>query len=111
MAEELGAYYYETSVARPYGIDDVFTNVMRASLVYKRDRNFWNILGNLKRIRRPICQQPLLPPAPISPIIAVPPPHLSNDLGRLLENQAFCDVIFVVQVSRLLLVCVLTQIL
>lgn len=95
VAKEIDAAYYETSVLEQYGIDDVFTNVIRVALINKREKHFWNILGNLKRISRPLCQEPFLPPKPKPPSLKVPEPDLENDLDSLLQNQAFCDVIFV----------------
>ncbi len=57
MANEVGAVaYYESSVLDDYGINQVFINVTRAALVSRREKHFWNMLGNLKRISRPICQ-------------------------------------------------------
>ena len=57
MAKEVGAAaYYETSVLDNFGINQVFINVTRAALVSRREKHFWNMLGNLKRISRPICQ-------------------------------------------------------
>ena len=97
VANEIGASYYETSVLVSYGIDDLFTNVLRSSLTSKRDRHFWNMLGNLKRINKPVCQAPLLPPRPSPPHVQVPPVDEDHNLETLLNNQAFCDVIFVAQ--------------
>ena len=57
MAKEVGAVaYYETSVLEYYGINQVFINVTRAALVNRREKHFWNLLGNLKHISRPLCQ-------------------------------------------------------
>ena len=57
MAKEVGAAaYYETSVLDNFGINQVFINVTRAALVSRREKHFWNMLGNLKRISKPICQ-------------------------------------------------------
>lgn len=97
VAKEIGALYYETSVLIPFGVDDVFTNVTRAALTGKRDRNFWNILGNLKRISRPMCQAPLEPPKATMPKVVVPPSKSKEDMDALLHNQTFCDVTFIAQ--------------
>ena len=57
MAKEVGAAaYYETSVLDNFGINHVFINVTRAALVSRREKHFWNMLGNLKRISKPTCQ-------------------------------------------------------
>ncbi len=57
IAKEVGAAaYYETSVLDNYGIGQVFVNVTRAALINRREKHFWNMLGNLKRISRPLCQ-------------------------------------------------------
>ena len=93
----MDAYYYESSVLVPHGIDTVFTNVIRAALINKREKHFWNMLGGLKRITRPICQKPHLPPKPAAPVPKLPVSHHQEDLGSLLQNQAYCDVIFVAQ--------------
>ncbi len=57
MADEVGAVaYYEASVLEHYGINQVFINVTRAALVNRREKHFWNMLGYLKRVSKPICQ-------------------------------------------------------
>ena len=74
----------------------VFENVIRAALVYKRHKHFWNLLGNLKRIQHPLAQAPLLPSKPALPRMDAPPDTLNSDLRRLLEEQQCCDVTFLV---------------
>lgn len=97
VAQEINAHYYESSVLLDYGINDVFVNVIRAALIQKRDKHFWNQLGGLKRITRPLCQAPFQPPQPLCPKILIPPPSLDHDLLNLLDSQSYSDVVFMVQ--------------
>lgn len=98
VAQQIGAYYYETSVLEQYGIDFLFANVVRAALVYKRDCHFWNNFGLLKGISRPHFQTPHLPPKQPRPEMVVPEPLLiDNVIEELLRNETFCDVVFLVQ--------------
>lgn len=98
VAQQIGAYYYETSVLEQFGIEFIFTNVVRAALVYKRDCHFWNNFGLLKGISRPVFQHPHLPPKQPRPDTVVPEPLLiDNVIEELLRNETFCDVVFLVQ--------------
>ena len=97
VAKEISAHYYESSVLLGFGIDDLFANVIRAALIHKRDKHFWNQLGGLKRITKPECQPPHQPPKPVCPEIHIPPATLNQDLLNLLETQSNADVTFIVQ--------------
>ena len=98
VAAEIGAAcYYETSVLHHHGITEVMHNVIRAALVSRREKHFWNSLGNMKRISAPACQPPFLPPKPKTPTVMIPPFHIDQDIETLLQNQKFCDVIFLAQ--------------
>ena len=81
----------------PFGVEDVFLNAVRSALVRKRERHFWNQLGSLKRIGRPACQEPHMPPKPSPPDIIIPPPEHAGGPSTLLESQSYCDLIFVCQ--------------
>ena len=69
---------------------------MRAALIHKREKHFWNILGSLKRIQAPQAQAPLLPAKPLLQSLTVPADDVTGDIYRLLQEQSYCDVIFVV---------------
>lgn len=98
VAQQIGAYYYETSVLEQFGIDFLFTNVVRAALVYKRDCHFWNNFGLLKGISRPIFQAPHLPPQQHQPEVEIPDAECSDGtFDELLQSKTFCDVVFLVQ--------------
>lgn len=98
VARQIGAYYYETSVLEQFGIDFLFTNVVRAALVYKRDSHFWNNFGLLKGISRPLCQPPHLPPKRLHPEVVIPEPQWTDDVNlELLRSKTFSDVVFLVQ--------------
>ncbi len=98
VAQEIGAYYYETSVLVPYGIGDTFLNTMRAALLYKREKHFWSILNNsLKRITKPQCQEPFQPPRPAEPAVSIPPDSWQTDIAKMQTAGTFFDVTFVVQ--------------
>ena len=56
VAAKVGAEYYETSVLEEFGLDHVFTNVIRAALVGRRGRHFYLAVGPLKNIELPALQ-------------------------------------------------------
>ncbi|CBY20157.1 unnamed protein product [Oikopleura dioica] len=60
VATELSLPYYETSVVTGDGVEDLFTNAIRAALLTRR--RFWR--SHLKSVQRPLPQPPLLPPMP-----------------------------------------------
>ncbi|CAM1326038.1 RHOBTB1 (predicted) [Pycnogonum litorale] len=93
ISSEIGAPYYETSVLTNYGVNCVFENVIRAALIAKRQQRFW--MTNLKRVQRPLLQVPYCPPKHQSPEIFVPPSIFERNIQRLLDMQAFTDVIIV----------------
>lgn len=95
VAREIGADYYETSVLTKHGINDVFDNAIRAALCDRRKVRFWNT--ELRKLKRPLMQEPLEIPKPKVPVVNVPPGTLSSDLSRLLFHQGDCDAIFVVR--------------
>lgn len=60
VANEMKLPYYETSCVTGDGVDDLFTNALRAALLTRR--RFWR--SHLKGVQRPLPQAPLLPPMP-----------------------------------------------
>lgn len=54
VANELGVDYYETSVFTYFGVNEVFENAIRASLIARRQQRFW--MTNLKKVQKPIMQ-------------------------------------------------------
>ena len=104
VASEIGAlYYYETSVLIPHGIDDVFENVIRVGLAYKRDKHFWSILNNsLKRVNRPHAQEPFMPPRPSCPQVMIPDSDWSSDMQKLYNDNTCCDLVFKTRHGRCL---------
>jgi len=60
LAQELKLPYYETSCVTGDGVEDLFTNALRAALLTRR--RFWR--SHLKNVQRPLPQAPLLPPMP-----------------------------------------------
>lgn len=93
MAASFGAPYYETSVLTKYGIDDLFFNVIRATLIERRSLKFWN--PQLRRVQYPLIQAPMEIPKPELPIIKNPGPAPHEDLSKLLQEDG--DVIFDIQ--------------
>lgn len=99
MAKRLDIYYYETSVLVQYGVDEVFSNCIRAALISKRRGKILG-LGNLKSVVRPHLQVPHLPPRP-------PPPKVAEYESRgreitkldaaMVGSREFTDIVFVVQ--------------
>uniref|UniRef100_S4RU45 Rho related BTB domain containing 4 n=1 Tax=Petromyzon marinus TaxID=7757 RepID=S4RU45_PETMA len=99
VARELGVPYYETSVVAQFGVKDVFDNAIRASLLARRNLQFWK--AHLRKVQRPRMQEPCLPPRPPPPPIRVPPPPPCSPLGdpdpwaTLLGDPPICsDVSF-----------------
>ncbi|XP_078449379.1 rho-related BTB domain-containing protein 2 [Lampetra planeri] len=102
VARELGVPYYETSVVAQFGVKDVFDNAIRASLLARRNLQFWK--AHLRKVQRPRMQEPCLPPRPPPPPIRVPPPPPCSPLGdpdpwaTLLGDPPICsDVSFLLQ--------------
>ncbi|XP_061412552.1 rho-related BTB domain-containing protein 2-like isoform X2 [Lethenteron reissneri] len=102
VARELGVPYYETSVVAQFGVKDVFDNAIRASLLARRNLQFWK--AHLRKVQRPRMQEPCLPPRPPPPLIRVPPPPPCSPLGdpdpwaTLLGDPPICsDVSFLLQ--------------
>ena len=97
MAASIGAPYYETSVLTKYGIEDLFFNVIRATLIERRALKFWN--PQLRRVQFPLIQAPMEIPKPELPNIKHPGPAPHEDLSKLLQEDG--DVIFDVQGTHL----------
>lgn len=93
MAKEINAVYYETSVFTGYGVKDVFENVIRTALIFRRQQRFW--MTNLKHVQNCLLQEPFCPPKPPYPQLKVPPSEYGQDILSLLSKQAYTDVVFV----------------
>lgn len=93
MAASIGAPYYETSVLTKYGIEELFFNVIRATLIERRALKFWN--PQLRRVQYPLIQAPMDIPKPELPSIKDPGTAPHEDLSKLLQEDG--DVIFDVQ--------------
>jgi len=99
-AKHIGALYYETSVLEQFGIETLFVNLSRAALTSKRDRHFWQALGTLKKISRPIVQEPHLSPMPVQPVLKpVVRERADLDYSDLFgeDFRDFGDVVFIVR--------------
>ncbi|XP_056345279.1 rho-related BTB domain-containing protein 2-like [Oenanthe melanoleuca] len=97
VAQELGVPYYETSVVAQFGVKDVFDNAIRAALVSRRHLQFWK--SHLRKMQRPLLQEPFLPPKPPPPLIQVPdaPPGLGGGPAALFQAPLCADVVFQLQ--------------
>lgn len=102
VAKKLGLYYYETSVLVQYGIDEVFSNCVRAALISKRRGKILVGFGSLKNVVRPHLQVPHMPPRPSPPKVV---PCEGNDVTKgdatMIGESFFADVIFIVQRQRI----------
>lgn len=102
MAKKLGLYYYETSVLVQYGIDEVFSNCVRAALISKRRGKILVGFGGLKNVVRPHLQVPHMPPRPSPPKVV---PSEGSDVTKgdatMLGESFFADVVFIVQRQRI----------
>jgi len=94
VAAKIGALYYETSVLEEFGLDHMFTNILRAALVGRRSRHFYLAVGPLKNISLPVLQEPHLVPQPQMPVVAASLLSADADFSSLLGNPAFVDVVF-----------------
>ena len=93
-AREIGAYgYYETSIVTKFGVDDVFLNAIRAALVARRKSR--PVLSSyLKRVQRPMLQEPYLPPKTQQPIAHVPNSKHLEEQASFYGDRELADVIF-----------------
>lgn len=102
VAKKLGLYYYETSVLVQYGIDEVFSNCVRAALISKRRGKILVSFGSLKNVVRPHLQVPHMPPRPSPPKVV---PCENSDVTKgdetMLGESFFADVVFIVQGQRI----------
>jgi len=94
VATKIGAEYYETSVLEEFGLDHVFTNVIRAALVGRRSRHFYLAVGPLKNVDVPALQEPHLPPRPQMPTVTASQLSVDVDFSSLIGSSAFVDVVF-----------------
>lgn len=86
--------YYETSVLRQFGISETFDNVIRAALIYKKNKRFWNVLSVFRTLNKPIVQKPYCPPRPKLPKLNEEEPiDPSIDLETLLKDEQMTDVV------------------
>ncbi|XP_041477615.1 rho-related BTB domain-containing protein 1-like [Lytechinus variegatus] len=92
IAKESNCVYYETSSYTLYGVQEVFDNVVRAALIYRRQHRFWQ--SNLKKVQKPLLQAPYLPGCPREPSIHIPDSTYASDISFLLKEPACADVIF-----------------
>ena len=92
VAKEIGAPYYECSVFNRHGVEDVFSNVIRAAVVEKRKLRFWS--AHFRRVQYPQIQAPMKPPPLTLPKVVVPESTLHDDFHKLLFHQSEGDVVF-----------------
>ncbi|KAG4075261.1 hypothetical protein HA402_003052 [Bradysia odoriphaga] len=106
VAKELGIGYYETSVFTYYGVNEVFENAIRAALISRRQTRFW--MTNLKRVQRPLLQEPFRPPKPLPPEVTIISGTHTVDMRFMLNSQSYTDLVLIVgsirfQVHRFML--------
>ncbi|KAL1424159.1 hypothetical protein MTO96_003654 [Rhipicephalus appendiculatus] len=94
LAKEIGAAYYETSVLTNFGVAEVFSNVIRAALLARKQQRFW--MTNLKHVQHPAIQVPFCPPKPVAPVVSVPASQFLEHMQALFQGQIFTDVLFFV---------------
>ncbi|KAH8019340.1 hypothetical protein HPB51_019171 [Rhipicephalus microplus] len=94
LAKEIGAAYYETSVLTNFGVAEVFSNVIRAALLARKQQRFW--MTNLKHVQHPAIQVPFCPPKPVPPVVSVPASQFLEHIQALFQDQVFTDVLFFV---------------
>lgn len=94
LAKEIGAAYYETSVLTNFGVGEVFSNVIRAALLSRKQQRFW--MTNLKHVQHPAIQVPFCPPKPVAPVVTVPASQFVEHMQALLQAQAYTDALLLV---------------
>ncbi|XP_054917253.1 rho-related BTB domain-containing protein 1 isoform X2 [Dermacentor andersoni] len=94
LAKEIGAAYYETSVLTNFGVAEVFSNVIRAALLARKQQRFW--MTNLKHVQHPAIQVPFCPPKPVAPVVSVPASQFLEHMQALFQGQVYTDVLFFV---------------
>ncbi|XP_043866249.1 rho-related BTB domain-containing protein 1 isoform X2 [Drosophila mojavensis] len=94
VAKELGVSYYETSVFTYFGVNEVFENAIRSSLIARRQQRFW--MTNLKKVQKPLLQAPFRPPKPPPPEVTVMVGHYRQDIYNMFLSQAYADLVLVV---------------
>lgn len=95
MATKLGMVYYECSTFEEYGVNDVFNNIVRLALSYKRDHSPFSVInGKFKHVLKPRAQPPLVLPVPTCPTFVSSGKPLKEDFSKLLESLNYCDVVF-----------------
>lgn len=97
VAKDLGIPYYETSVFTYHGVNDVFENAIRIALIARRQQRFW--ITNLKKLQRPLLQEPYCPPKPRPLLLSLQVSTYQDHMSHLYTQQAFTDVIFIVGAS------------
>lgn len=98
VAKELGVAYYETSVFTYFGVNEVFENAIRASLIARREHRFW--MTNLKRVQRPLLQAPFRPPKPPPPEVTVITGSHTKDMLNMFNSQCYTDLVLIVGTIR-----------
>lgn len=98
VAKELGVAYYETSVFTYFGVNEVFENAIRASLIARRQQRFW--MTSLKRVQRPLLQAPFRPPKPLPPEVTVIAGTHQKDMLNMYNAHCYTDLILVVGAIR-----------
>ncbi|KAK5645526.1 hypothetical protein RI129_006826 [Pyrocoelia pectoralis] len=93
VAQELGLYYYETSVLTYFGVNEVFENAIRAALQARRQQRFWQT--NLKKVQRPLLQAPFKPPPPPKPEVNICNSSYTEDLHQLWISKDHADIVLV----------------
>ncbi|GFR26301.1 rho-related protein racA [Trichonephila clavata] len=99
LANEISAFYYESSVLTQYGVDAVFENAVRLALLARRQQRFW--VKSLRNVTSPLLQIPYRPPKPREPETKVLPSTFEEDMYSLLDKEYETDVNLMVGKSRI----------
>ncbi|XP_071948488.1 rho-related BTB domain-containing protein 1-like isoform X2 [Antedon mediterranea] len=94
-AKDIGAYYYETSAFKQYGIQEIFSSAIRAALIHRRHHRF--LQSNLRKVQLPLLQAPYLPDKPGEPHVHIPESTFMQEIGNLLADTTCADVVFLTQ--------------
>lgn len=94
VASDIACPYYETSVCVGFGTEDVFQNVIRAALIYRRKMYLYRNV-HLRNVQKPLLQQPLIPPKPDPPKLPQKLPQCSLNFSSLFNNSTYSDLLVV----------------
>lgn len=94
IAAEVDCPYYESSICKGFGVKEIFENVARAALVYRKSAYFYRNI-HLRHVQKPLLQAPLIPPKPRPPELPDVAIDAPLDFSCLFEKSSCSDLLIV----------------